>query len=103
MNNQEKGKDNIQEDLNDNELTLVFGGDVLLSDSMINTYNKDGGKITNILADDLLSEFKKAVANGTEKEFLSTLEENEYIREDLQYYSKLQNNILAYPFFSLPM
>ena len=67
----------------DNMLTLVFGGDVLLSDSMINTYNKDGGNITNILEDSLLDTFKSADVAMINQEFPFSLGGTKM--EDKQY------------------
>ncbi|MBE5934236.1 MAG: CapA family protein [Lachnospiraceae bacterium] len=79
--------DKTQELYSDSEdsgaITLVFGGDVLLSESMTNTYNKDGGNVENILSPNLLSEFKNADIAMVNQEFPFSLRGTKM--EDKQY------------------
>ena len=72
-------EDNVNEIINnentsdeqnlDDKITIVFGGDVLLSDSMVNTYNKNGGNIENIMSKRLLDEFTSADIAMVNQEF----------------------------------
>ncbi len=51
-------------------ITLVFGGDVLLSESMTNTYSKNNGKgLNNVLSKALISEFQNADVAMVNQEF----------------------------------
>ena len=63
-NSQNSGQDN-----NSNQVSMVFGGDYLLSNEMLNKYNKDGGNLENIMASSLQKEFQNADIAMVNNEF----------------------------------
>ena len=52
-----------------NQVSMIFGGDFLLSNEMLNAYNKNGEGLKNIMSEDLQKEFKDADIAMVNNEF----------------------------------
>lgn len=66
--NEESSSDENVEN-NSNQVSMIFGGDFLLSNEMLNKYNKDGGSLENIMAASLQKEFQDADIAMVNNEF----------------------------------
>ncbi|MCR5609817.1 MAG: CapA family protein [Lachnospiraceae bacterium] len=62
-------KDLTYEGIDKDNVSMIFGGDVLLSQSMINSYNKNKADITNILSKDIVDMFVKSDIAMVNEEF----------------------------------
>lgn len=51
------------------EVTMIFGGDFLLSGEVLNAYKKNGGSLTNIMGENLQKEFTNADIAMVNNEF----------------------------------
>lgn len=52
-----------------NQVSMIFGGDFLLSNEMLNAYNKNGEGLKNIMSEDLQKEFNDADIAMVNNEF----------------------------------
>ena len=52
-----------------NQVSMIFGGDFLLSNEMLNAYNKNGGSLNNIMSEGLQKEFVDADIAMVNNEF----------------------------------